>query len=63
MCALGHFLSSHEIVADLLVSLQLDVQLHLISRADAVTNPLKTTPESKEKLLEVAKEVLSLLPK
>jgi hypothetical protein len=52
---------SHDLVLELLVSLQLDVHLHLISQDEPTTNPLKTTLESKPKLQEVAKEVLHLL--
>jgi len=58
---MGHFICSHDLVLELLLSLQLDVQLHLISQNEPTTNPLKTSPEAKPRLQEVAKDVLGLL--
>jgi len=59
--ALGHFLYVHQVVRELLVSLQLDVQLRLIMQNEPSTNPLKSTPEAKPKLQELGQEVLDLL--
>ena len=58
---MGHFICSHDLVLELLLSLQLDVKLHLISQNEPTTNPLKTSPEAKPRLQEVAKDVLGLL--
>jgi len=61
LSSLARFMYCDNVIIDLLNSLQLDEVVAKLTIDDPATNPLKTSPEAKEKLRDVCSEVLLLL--